>query len=75
MILGALLGGVWGGWLGRREAAHGGRGLGSAGLMLGVAIGACIGLGIGRLYGVSVIGGVVATALYAGGTALVVWRY
>jgi hypothetical protein len=45
----AIAGFIWGGWLGQREAAHLGMGVGWYGLPIGAILGAAIGVGIGLL--------------------------
>jgi hypothetical protein len=45
----AIAGAVWGGWLGRREVAHIGVGLGRYGLAGGILAGALIGVGVAAL--------------------------
>jgi hypothetical protein len=56
VILLVAAGVVWGAWLGRREAAHVGVGIGSYGLIGGALLGAAIGLGLSYMaWGIAVV--------------------
>jgi hypothetical protein len=72
MVVLVLLGVIWGAWLGRREAAHIGVGIGSLGLIAGAALGTGIGFGLSfTAWWVAVL----TVAVLGGGTAVIVRRW
>jgi hypothetical protein len=72
LVLLIVLGVIWGAWLGRREAAHIGVGIGSYGFAAGILLGGFAGLGVSLI---PVAWAIAACVALAAGTGVLVRYY
>ena len=70
-----MIGAVYGGWLGRREAAHAGMGLGGEGMIAGTLAGAMLGLAVHALSQASPVMGVCAIVAIGAATDYIMVRW